>query len=42
MIRQFDLELPISLAYKVEKIMAENHCTVDEAFFLLVERVCTP
>ena len=38
----FDIELPISVAFKVLKIVHEKKCTIDEAIFILVEKVCTP
>lgn len=38
----FELELPLVLAYKVSRIMKEKKCTFEEAVFYLVEKVCTP
>ena len=38
----FKIEIPITLAVKVEKTMREKKCTLQQAVIFLVEKVSTP
>lgn len=42
MSESFEIQIPAVLALKVIRFMNEQKCSLDEAFFILVEKVCTP